>query len=162
MIKILTTGGTIDDYDYDSASMPQIAHKSIVPELLRRARVTAKFEVEEVMHKDSKFLSDDDRKTILERCRKCNGDKIIITHGTATMPITAKLLGKSNIKKTIVLTGAAFPANKKNSDALFNIGAALTAVQTLSTGVYVAMNGRIFSWNNVRKNLNTGFFDTEK
>lgn len=79
-----------------------------------------------------------------------------------TMPITAKYLGKKNLKKTIVLLGAAIPGTKKNSDALFNIGAAFSAVQLLPDGVYITMNGKIFSWKNVKKNLTTGFFESKK
>lgn len=78
------------------------------------------------------------------------------------MPETARYLGKKNIRKTIVLVGAMVPANRKNSDALFNIGAALSAVQLLPHGVYITMNGRIFSWDNVAKNIDKGVFETEK
>jgi|TARA_Y100000310_G_scaffold124950_2_gene123760 L-asparaginase len=162
MIKIFTTGGTIDDYHYDSVDKAPTSHKSFVPELLKRARVTVKCEVEEIVHKDSRFVTDDDREIIFKKCQDCKEDKIIITHGTATMPITAKFLGKNNIEKTIVLTGSGFPANKENSDALFNLGAALTAVQALPNGVYVVMNGKIFTWDNVKKNVETGFFETER
>ena len=85
---------------------------------------------------------------------------IIITHGTWILPKTAKFLGRKNLPKTIVLVGAIIPVNKKNSDALFNLGAAFTAVQTLPKGVYVTMNGKIFSWENVKKEK--GYFVTEK
>ena len=78
------------------------------------------------------------------------------------MPLTAKFLGKNNLKKTIVLTGSAIPGNKEKSDALFNLGFALAAVQTLPKGVYVSMNGKIFLWNNAEKNLKTGFFEKER
>src|SRR3989338_9218226 len=87
---------------------------------------------------------------------------IIITHGTMTLADTAKYLGQKNITKTIVLTGSAIPSNNPDSDALFNIGFAFSAVQSLPSGVYVAINGKIFSWQNVKKNLDTGFFEEEK
>ncbi len=162
MIKIFTTGGTIDDYHYDSLDKAPAKHESFISELLKRARVKAEYEVEEIMHKDSRFITDGDRQIILRKCRECKAGKIVITHGTATMPITAKFLGRRKIKKKIVLTGSAFPANKENSDALFNFGAALTVVQALPNGVYIAMNGKIFTWNNVKKNTQTGFFEREK
>lgn len=158
-IKIFITGGTIDNMDYDSIGKAPENPKTYIPELLKQARVTAGYNIEILMSKDSRFITDFDRKTILEKCKKCKEEKIIITHGTATMPLTAKFLGKFKLKKTIVLTGSAYPANSKKSDALFNLGFAMAAVQILSFGVYVAMNGQIFNWNNVRKNKETGFFE---
>jgi L-asparaginase len=113
------------------------------------------------MSKDSKFVTDEDREIILKRCRECKEEKIVITHGTMTMPLTAKYLGEKSLAKTIVLLGSAIPANEENSDALFNLGAALTAVQLLPAGVYLTMNGKVFSWENVKKNLETGFFEKE-
>ncbi len=113
------------------------------------------------MSKDSKFVTDDDRALVLKKCLECAEEKIVITHGTMTMSETAKYLGKRKLQKTIVLFGSAMPANKANSDALFNLGAALSTVQLLPIGVYIVMNGKVFSWDNVKKNLDTGFFETE-
>ena len=161
-IKIFITGGTIDNLDYDSEDKTPNNPESLVPELLRQARLSENYYAEVLFMKDSRFITDADRKFILEKCRKCKEDKIIIAHGTMTMPITAKFLGKSNIKKTIVLTGSAIPANKEKSDAIFNLGFAFAAAQILKNGVYVAMIGKIFNWDNVNKNLKTGYFEEEK
>ena len=161
-IKIFITGGTIDNLEYVSADKAPKNFKSLIPKLLKQSRCTIPCSVDVLISKDSRFLTDYDRKYILNKCRKCKEDKIIITHGTFSTPLTAKYLGKNNIGKTIVLVGSAIPANKEKSDALFNLGFALAAVQLLPKGVYVAMNGKIFPWNNVMKNLKTGFFEKEK
>ena len=88
-------------------------------------------------------------------------DKIVITHGTMSLPVTAKYIGRNHLSKTIVLVGSMIPLNKTTTDAFFNLGGALVAVQLLPHGVYVAMNGKIFTWDNVRKNLENGYFETE-
>ena len=134
--------------------------KTIIPSLIKQARVTERLEPKIVCFKDSKFINDSDRALILQDCKTSSSDKIIITHGTMTMPETANYLGEHNIPKTIVLFGAAIPANQINSDALFNFGLALAAVKTLPHGVYVTMNGKIFSHDNVKKNYETGNFET--
>jgi L-asparaginase len=162
MIKILITGGTIDDLEYELPENAPKKHKSIVPELLKQAKVTLEYNVEELFQKDSRDINNTDREIIHQKCRESEEKQIVITHGTMTMPETAKYLGKKKIAKTIVLLGAMIPANKKNSDALFNIGVALSAVQLLSNGVYITMNGRIFPWDNVSKNMDKGVFETEK
>ena len=113
-------------------------------------RLTSKYSV---------FILSDELKTIKEKCLSCSEEKIIITHGTDTMEITARFLGELNIKKTIVLTGAMVPYQFGSSDGLFNLGSALAFVQTLPYGVYVAMNGKYFNWNNVRKNKQSGIFE---
>ena len=161
-IKIFITGGTIDNIDYDSVAKFPKNPITFIPALLKQSRIKTNFDIEILMMKDSRFITDEDRRIILRNCKKCKEDRIIITHGTMTMPITAKFLGNSSLNKTIVLTGSAVPAIKKKSDALFNLGFAFSAVQLLPKGVYVVMNGEIFLWNNVRKNLKTGFFDKEK
>jgi L-asparaginase len=115
------------------------------------------------MLKDSREITEEDRKLILKKCQECDEKQIIITHGTFTMPETAEYLGKKKVNgKTIVLTGSMVPFAEKNSDAMFNFGCAFTAVQTLKPGVYVTMNGKIFDFDNVKKNLETGEFETEK
>jgi len=159
-IRILTTGGTIDNLEYDSEDQAPQNVESLIPELVDQARITVKVNVEFVMAKDSKFVTDQDREVILRRCLDAEEDTIVITHGTMTMAATAKYLGERNIPKTIVLLGAAVPANGERSDALFNLGTAVTAVQLLPHGVYVTMNGQVFPWDNVRKNLDRGIFET--
>jgi len=161
-IKILITGGTIDNLDYGPGKDAPKNQKTIIPKLLKQSRITANHSIDKVIFKDSRLIKDGDRKLILKKCRESKENKIIITHGTATMALTAKYLGRNNINKTIVLFGSAIPASKEKSDALFNLGFALAAAQTLPKGVYVAMNGKIFMWNNVKKNLKTGMFEKEK
>src|SRR6185312_477331 len=101
---------------------------------------------------DSLQMTDPDRQLILSRCRDCAESHIVITHGTDTMEDTAAVLGKALTGKTVVLTGAMVPYTFGSSDGMFNLGTALAFVQTLTPGVYVAMNGKCFSWNHVRKN----------
>jgi L-asparaginase len=160
-IKVLITGGTIDDLDYEREEDAPQNHESLIPELLEQARVTPEYDSEILMQKDSRVITDKDRELILEKCKASSEDRIIITHGTYTMPGTAKYLGKVGLDKTIVLFGAHIPANKPNSDALFNLGTAFIAVQLLSKGVYVLMNGKVFTWDNVRKDFPTGYFKEE-
>ncbi len=150
-IKIFITGGTIDNLEYDDPKHAPNNQESLIPGLFKQSRITVPYDIEEIMFKDSKFVDDKDRELIAEKCKQCFEDKIIITHGTATMPLTAKYLDGKKINKTIVLLGAAFPANQQSSDALFNIGAAFSAVQFLAPGVYIVMNGQIFNANNVKK-----------
>jgi L-asparaginase len=104
-------------------------------------------------------MIDADRQVIVEQCRKCKEDRIVITHGTDTMEETAKVLGQAGLAKTIVLTGAMIPYKFGSSDGLFNLGSALAFAQTLSRGVYIVMNGRYFTWDNVKKNKKLGEFD---
>jgi L-asparaginase len=160
-IKILTTGGTIDGLEYDSEDKAPKMSESFIPKLFKRSRVTVKTEIEHVLAKDSKFIIDTDREIIYQKCLASKEEAIIITHGTMTMADTAKYLGLKNIPKTIVLVGAAIPANHENSDALFNFGSAFSAVQLLPHGVYISMNGQIFKWDNVTKNLAKGIFENE-
>lgn len=161
-IRIFTTGGTIDGLDYDSIENAPQNHQPMLPSLLKQANMTVEYELTELMAKDSRFITGDDRRIISRECEACSEEKIVITQGTLTMPITAKFLGNMNILKTIVLVGSAVSGDRSDSDALFNLGAAITAVQILKKGVYITMNGRIFSWENVRKNTENGVFETEK
>lgn len=161
-IKVLITGGTIDGLDYCYEKKAPKKFNSYIPKILEQARLSLDYDVETLFFKDSKFVTDKDRKIILEKCKSCKENKILITHGTMTMPLTAKFLGKHKLNKTIVLVGSAMPAKKENSDAKFNLGFALATVQILPNGIYIAMNGNLFLWNNVRKNLKTGFFEKEK
>jgi L-asparaginase len=111
---------------------------------------------------DSLQMSEQDRDLIAHQCIQCKEDKIVITHGTDTMSETAKVLAKKVEGKTIILTGAMIPIKFGSSDGLFNLGSALAFVQTLSPGVYIAMNGRYFHWDNVKKNKQTGIFEEVK
>lgn len=158
-IKILVTGGTIDGLEYDSEEKAPKNHKSIVNKLLERAQVKVDYELEVLMQKDSRFITDSDRKFIAARCRESRKERIVITHGTLTMPITAKYLGQFKIPKTIVLTGSMIPGDQQESDALFNLGVAISAVQSLPIGVYITMNGGVFRWENVKKE--SGYFQEE-
>ena len=112
---------------------------------------------------DSLEMTESDREIIVENCIRCKENQIVITHGTDTMEDTARILGEAAVPKTIVLTGAMIPFKFGSSDGLFNLGSALAFAQCLPQGVYIAMNGRFFSWDNVRKNRKTGEFEeTEK
>jgi L-asparaginase len=111
---------------------------------------------------DSLDLSEADRRLILENCRSVDEERIVVTHGTDTMAETARVLGEASLSKTIVLTGAMVPYAFGSSDGLFNLGSALSFVQALPHGVYIAMNGRCFSWENVHKNRELGIFETER
>jgi len=158
-ITILITGGTIDDLEYDNEDNTPINQQSLIPSLIEQSRITESVEVKKVCFKDSKFINDEDRELMLKQCKSSNSKNIIITHGTITMPETARYIGAHNLSKTIVLFGAAIPANQENSDALFNFGLAIAAAKILPHGVYVTMNGKVFNYDNVKKNFETGYFE---
>lgn len=132
---------------------------SHLPEMLELGRNLVPVELRTLMMVDSLEMTADDRALIAEHCLKSKEDKIIITHGTDTMAETAQLLNQKIKDKTIVITGAMIPYKFGSSDGLFNLGSALAFVQTLKHGVYVAMNGRYFHAENVRKNRETGVFE---
>jgi L-asparaginase len=157
-IKILITGGTFDK-KYDEITGRLYFKKTHVPEMLKLGRCRLDIQVHTVMMIDSLDMTESDRQLILENCKKSPEDKIVITHGTDTMAETAKVLGESIKDKTIVLTGAMIPYAFGSSDGLFNLGSALSFVQALPHGVYIAMNGRYFTWDNVRKNRERGVFE---
>ena len=127
---------------------------------LGRSRVAV--EVRTLMMVDSMSITDEDREIIALNCKKATEDKILITHGTDTMVETAGLLAEKVKDKTIVLTGAMVPYTFTSSDGLFNLGGAVTAVQVLPPGIYITMNGRVFDWDDVRKNRETGVFEPLK
>jgi len=160
MIKLFITGGTIDCEKIEGNKY--IFAETHLPDMLKQARNRIDIKSEVLMLKDSIYTTDADRKNVLDKCKSSKEDKIIITHGTDTMAETAQVLGKNIKDKTIVLLGAMVPYNQKNSDALFNLGSAITAVQTLPHGVYISMNGKLFSWDNVRKNKELGEFEIIK
>ncbi|MGK0250477.1 MAG: L-asparaginase [Oleispira sp.] len=142
IIKIFTTGGTIDKTYFDQKDTYQVGEPQVAG-ILERANVVVDFEVTSLMQKDSLDIDDSDREIVREAILAEKSTKIIVTHGTDTMIATAEFL--QNIPdKTIVLTGSMYPAQYRDSDAVFNIGCALTGAQTLPPGVYIAMNGRIF------------------
>lgn len=160
-IRLLITGGTIDK-EYNPITGELAFPHTHLPEMLKQGRCEADVAVETLMLKDSLRMNDDDRKQVLERCQSCGENNIVITHGTDTMVETAQVLGQNLKNKTVVLLGAMVPYTIDNSDALFNLGCAIIATQTLSSGIYIAMNGKIFSWDNVKKNKDLGKFETIK
>lgn len=156
-IRILTTGGTIDKLYFDANSDYEIGAPT-VGELLREAQVTLPYTVEAVMRKDSLELTDADRATIRARVEAATEARIVITHGTDTMAATASALAGIP-GKTIVLTGSLQPARFRNSDAEFNVGMAVAAVQSCPPGVWIVMNGTVFDGTRVRKNLDANRFE---
>lgn len=158
-IQIFITGGTFDK-EYNELNGKLFFQDSHLPRMLRRGRSLADTNVRTIMMTDSLEMSEHDREIILANCRRCDTDRILITHGTDTMVDTAKYLAEHMQDKTVVLTGAMVPYVFGSSDGLFNLGAALAFAQTLPHGVYVAMNGRFFPHNNVRKNREKGIFET--
>jgi L-asparaginase len=159
-IKIFAAGGTIDKVYFDATSEYQVGPPNIAA-VFDELNLGFTYTIESLMKKDSLDLSDDDRKVICNAVAEDPADRILITHGTDTMVATAKSLAGIQ-GKTIVLTGALKPALFKITDAVFNIGCAVAAVQTMDPGVYIAMNGRIFRHDNVRKNVRLGKFETIK
>lgn len=157
MIQILTTGGTIDKVYFDANSQFEVG-QTVLPELLAESNIHEGFRVQELMRKDSLEMTDADRQAVLEAASASDCDRIIITHGTDTMADTAAVLSTLT-DKTIVLVGAMQPARMRRTDALFNIGFAWSAVQLLSPGVYIAMNGEVFEAGAVRKNLKAQRFE---
>ncbi len=157
-IRIFITGGTFDK-EYNELDGKLFFKDTHLPEMLKLGRCKAPVEIRTLMLVDSLEMTDADRQIIVEQCRKCKEDRIIITHGTDTMEETAKVLGQASLGKTIVLTGAMIPYKFGSSDGLFNLGSVLAFAQTLSPGVYIAMNGRYFTWDNVKKNRKTGEFE---
>ncbi|MBA3648557.1 MAG: asparaginase [Chitinophagales bacterium] len=157
-IRILVTGGTFDK-EYDEIHGNLYFKETHLNEMIRLGRCSVDVEIITVMMIDSLEMTDSDREIIVRYCQKCEETNIVITHGTDTMEVTAKILGEANIPKTIVLTGAMIPYKFGSSDGFFNLGSAIAFVQTLKSGVYVAMNGRNFDWNNVHKNKTTGMFE---
>ncbi len=160
-IRIFVTGGTFDK-EHDPISESFVFNETHVPELLQRSRSLVSTQVRTVMLIDSLDITKGDQEIILKACEDAKEDQIIITHGTSNMEKTAQFLGKNIKNKTIVLTGAMVPYVFLNSDAPFNMGAALAFVQTLPHGVYVAMNGKYYTWDNVSKNTKLGLFEEIK
>ena len=158
VVRIFVTGGTFDK-EYDELEGKLYFRDTHLPEMLELGRCKVKVDIRTLMMIDSLEMTDMDRSVILDNCLKCEEDHVVITHGTDTMQETARVLGQASINKTIVLTGAMVPFKFGSSDGLFNLGSALAFAQTLPAGVYVAMNGRYFQWDSVRKNKKTGKFE---
>ncbi len=160
-IRIFITGGTFDK-EYNELNGQLYFKDTHLHELLDLGRNLVPVEIRTLMMIDSLEMTDHDRELIAHQCNQCEESRIVITHGTDTIAETARLLAEKVKTKTIVLTGAMIPIKFGSSDGLFNLGSALAFAQTLSPGVYVAMNGRFFTWDNVRKNKQTGVFEEIK
>jgi L-asparaginase len=157
-IRIFITGGTFDK-EYNELDGKLFFQDTHLPEMLKLGRCNLDVELRTLMMIDSLEMGVDERELIVFQCNRSDEDKIVITHGTDTMTDTAKVLAEKIKDKTVVLTGAMIPYKFGSSDGLFNLGSALAFVQTLPHGVYIAMNGKIFNWDNVRKNKQTGQFE---
>jgi L-asparaginase len=157
-IRVIVTGGTFDKH-YDELRGELTFKDSHLPEILKSTRVTVPVHIELNQLIDSLQMQDENRRSVLEACRRAVEERILVTHGTDTMAETASLLGPAELGKVIVLTGAMVPYKIQGSDALFNFGTAFAAVQLLPFGVYIAMNGRVFPWDAVRKNRELGVFE---
>lgn len=158
-IRIFVTGGTFDK-EYNELDGTLFFKDTHLHEMLKLGRCNVDVAIRTLMMIDSLDMTETDRQLIVENCRASKEEKIIITHGTDTMELTGKALGSAAIgNKTIVLTGAMIPYKFGSSDGLFNLGSALGFAQTLSAGIYIAMNGKYFMWDNVKKNKKTGQFE---
>jgi len=158
MIQIFTTGGTIEGLDYVNENGITESNISI-KDFLNSANIDFKYTIESVLKKDSRAINEKDRKLLVRKIKESNATKILITHGTFTMEDTAKYIGKLNLNKTIVLVGSFILGSSEDTDAPFNLGYAISSLQLLKPNVYIAMNGQIFLWNNVFKNLETNRFE---
>jgi L-asparaginase len=157
-LRVLVTGGTFDK-SYDELEGRLRFRETHVEEMLRLGRSRLDVRVQTLMLIDSLEMSDAHRQQVLAACREAPEPRLVVTHGTDTMEQTARVLGAAGLPKTIVLTGAMVPYAFGSSDGLFNLGSALSFAQTLPPGVYIAMNGRHFVWDRVRKNKEAGIFE---
>jgi L-asparaginase len=160
-IRILVTGGTFDK-EYDELNGRLFFKDSHIREMLALGRCRLNLEIRTLMMIDSLEMTASDRDVIVHACLSSPEQRIVITHGTDTMADTARVLAAAMPDKVVVLTGAMIPYKFGSSDGLFNLGSALAFAQTLNPGVYVAMNGRCFSAEEVRKNKQTGFFEATR
>jgi L-asparaginase len=157
-VRILVTGGTFDK-EYNEITGELYFKDTHMREILELGRSKLEVKIRTLMLIDSLEMTDDDRVVILDNCKRVPENQIVITHGTDTMTVTAKVIADANLEKTIVLTGAMIPYKFGSSDGLFNFGGALAFAQSLPPGVYIAMNGRYFDWDKVEKNKKTGVFE---
>ena len=158
-IKIIITGGTFDK-EYNELTGQLFFKDTHMPEMLRLGRCSMDIKIQTILMIDSLDMKDTHREEIANLCMGSPETMILITHGTDTMTETASYLSEKQIDKTIVLTGAMIPYKFGSSDGLFNLGSAMSFVQTLPPGVYVAMNGKYFKAGHVRKNRETGLFES--
>ena len=159
MIQILITGGTFDK-SYNHISGDLFFEKTHIPEMLKRSKCRLNVDVKTLMMIDSLEMTKKDIEKIIDECKKTKSSRIVITHGTDTMVNTAKKIAEKIKNKTIVLTGAMIPyAFGSSSDGFFNLGSALSFVQTLKNGIYIAINGQYFDYDKVEKNKLKGYFE---
>ncbi len=160
MITFFCTGGTFDKIYFDAKSEFSVGDPQVEP-LLKEANIDVGYKIESLLRKDSLDMTEEDRQLICQGVVSSESQQIIIIHGTDGMAATAKALAASGVEdKTIVFVGAMQPARMRYSDAPFNLGFAVSAVQLLEPGIYLAMNGRVFSHDNVVKNVEIGKFET--
>ena len=160
-IRIFITGGTFDK-EYNELNGQLFFKDTHLADLLTMGRNRVLLEIRTLMMVDSLEMTQEDRALIVHQCNQCDESQIVITHGTDTMVETAIVIAEKIKNKTVILTGAMIPIKFGSSDGLFNLGSALAFAQALPKGVYIAMNGRYFNWDNVRKNKQTGVFEEIK
>ncbi|WP_299801192.1 asparaginase domain-containing protein [uncultured Maribacter sp.] len=151
-IRIITTGGTIEGLEFENEDDRLQEVNVDLRGFLEASNVSFEYVFDFAFQKDSRFISNEDRALIVSKIVNSQEDKILITHGTLTMIETSQFLGGHNLDKVVVLVGSFILGSAENSDASFNLGYAIHALQTLDVGVYIAMNGQVFSWKNVKKN----------
>jgi L-asparaginase len=157
-VRVIVTGGTFDKH-YDAIKGELTFRTSHLPLILEQARLTVPVALEINQLIDSLHMHDEHRASVLASCRASPEPCIVVVHGTDTMADTARTIGSAGLDKTVVLTGAMVPYSVQGSDALFNLGFAVAAAQSLAPGAYVAMNGRVHPWDRVRKNRTSGTFE---
>jgi L-asparaginase len=157
-IRVFVTGGTFDK-EYDEIRGRLYFQDTHLPDMLELGRCRLDVDIRTLMMVDSLEMTDSDRELVARHCREAPEERIVVTHGTDTMVDTAAVIARAVPDKTVVLTGAMIPIAFGSSDGLFNLGGALVAAQVLAPGVYVVMNGRVFQWDEVRKNRTTGVFE---
>ena len=160
-VRIFITGGTFDK-EYNEITGQLYFRDTHMHDFLDLGRSKVPVEIQTLMMTDSLEMNDNDRDMIAQQCIDCKENRIVITHGTDTMSDTARLLAQKVQNKTVILTCTMIPIKFGSSDGLFNLGSALAFAQTLPAGIYVAMNGRYFNSDNVRKNKQTGMFEEVK
>ncbi len=162
MIHIITTGGTIGGIENDTVNNKDIKSEVNIEIFFGTANVSFEYSINEAFNKDSRLINNEDRQLLAEKIQASEVDKILITHGTFTMAKTAEYLGGLKLEKTIVLVGSIILGSNQNTDAPFNLGYAVASLQFLDKGVYIAMNGEVFDWFNVYKNLEENRFKLRK
>ena len=159
--RIIVTGGTFDKH-YDAIKGELTFKDTHLPAILEQARVEVRLEIETHQLIDSLHMTDEHRQRVLAACKAASEPSLVVVHGTDTMTQTAAVVGRAELDKTVVFTGAMIPYSVQGSDALFNLGFALALARTLPAGVYVAMNARVFRWDNVRKDKASGVFEAAR